>query len=143
MTISAKISEHFTYNEMTQSATAYRLGINNNPDREAYINLCTLCDDVLEPVREEWGKALRINSGYRCTALNKAVGGSPRSYHIKGMAADIHVSTSTQARALAALFLKNKLVDLVLNERNLKTGGRWLHVQWSPVPRHEYKEITV
>lgn len=138
-----RISEHFTLEEMIRSTTADKNGINNNiPNSLIMANVVALIDDVLEPVRMEWGKPLRINSGYRCAALNKVVGGSPRSYHLRGQAADIRVTTKTEARALAALFLHNKYVDLAALERKTKTGAMWLHVQMSDTPRHKYTEIT-
>ena len=69
------LSKNFGYQEMIKSSTADRLGISNDASREHVINLVNLCNFILQPVREEFG-VIRINSGYRSPALNKAVGGS-------------------------------------------------------------------
>jgi uncharacterized protein YcbK (DUF882 family) len=45
--------------------------------------------DLLESVREHYGKPVHINSGYRCPKHNKSVGGAIGSHHTNGTAADI------------------------------------------------------
>jgi hypothetical protein len=47
--------------------------------------------DWLQKLRDHFGVSVNINSGYRCESHNKAVGGSPTSHHLRGMAADIRV----------------------------------------------------
>ena len=90
-----KLSEHFELNEFTRSATADRLHIDNSlnpsdPTGQSIINnLRNLCQQVLEPLREHFGIPVVVSSGYRCPALNKAVGGVPNSQHLTGEAADI------------------------------------------------------
>ena len=90
-----KLSEHFDLNEFTRSATADRLHIDNSlnpsdPTGQSIINnLRNLCEQVLEPLRQHFGIPVVISSGYRCPALNKAVGGVPNSQHLTGEAADI------------------------------------------------------
>ena len=81
------LTKNFGYQEMIKSSTADRLGISNDATREHVINLVNLCNFILQPVREEFG-VIRINSGYRSPALNKAVGGSKTSQHCFGEAAD-------------------------------------------------------
>ena len=81
------LTKNFGYQEMIKSSTADRLGISNDATREHVINLVNLCNFILQPVREEFG-VIRINSGYRSPALNKAVGGSKTSQHCNGQAAD-------------------------------------------------------
>lgn len=46
----------------------------------------------LQKIRDHFGKAVTINSGYRCSTHNKKVGGTTGSYHTKGQACDIVVS---------------------------------------------------
>ena len=82
-------AKYFKLEEFTRSATAQRLGIENIPSEEAVKNLSHLVWNVLDPLRERWGSAIIVNSGFRCEALNKAVGGARASYHRLGMAADI------------------------------------------------------
>jgi zinc D-Ala-D-Ala carboxypeptidase len=86
-----KISEHFTLRELTRSDTAARLGIDNTPDAAAIAALRALCENVLEPLRGSIGRPIAITSGYRSPALNKVIGGSPRSQHCNGEAVDLEV----------------------------------------------------
>ena len=55
-------------------------GIDNTPTREALGNLATFVDNLLDQLREAYGKPIKVNSGYRCPKLNKAVGGSAGNY---------------------------------------------------------------
>lgn len=84
-----KLSEHFDLDEFTRSATADRLHIDNSIPEELIPNLRNLCQQVLEPLRQHFGTPVVISSGYRCPALNRAVGGVPNSQHLTGEAADI------------------------------------------------------
>lgn len=77
----------FTLAELTHSDTAQAQGLDNRPPQEAAQRLCRLARQVLQPLRERFGP-LRITSGYRSPELNKLVGGSPRSHHCLGQAAD-------------------------------------------------------
>ncbi|WP_409281505.1 D-Ala-D-Ala carboxypeptidase family metallohydrolase [Pseudomonas defluvii] len=85
------LSKHFTLSEMTASRTASRLGIDNTPNDEVLLNLKRLCA-TLEQVRSLVGRPVLVSSGYRSPALNRAVGGSPKSTHRLGLAADISVA---------------------------------------------------
>ena len=86
-----KLSENFSLKEMTKSQTALRRGIENEPGEEEQANLQQLCEQVLQKVRDHFGKPVTVNSGYRSPELNKAIGGSTTSDHCKGMAADIEI----------------------------------------------------
>ena len=83
------LSEHFTLEEMLRSETAAKKHIENRINAEEVNNLVRLCEAVLEPLRAHFGQPIRINSGFRCRALNAAVGGAANSYHTKGRAVDI------------------------------------------------------
>jgi len=85
------LSANFTLKELTKSDTATRLGIDNTPDDATIDNLKLLCEMVLQPVREHFGKSVTVNSGYRSPESNAAVGGSKTSDHCKGQAADIEI----------------------------------------------------
>ena len=87
-----KLSNNFSLKEMTKSQTATRKDIDNEPGEEEIENLKQLCERVLQPVREHFGKAVRVNSGYRSPKLNSAIGGFKTSDHCKGMAADIEIN---------------------------------------------------
>ena len=87
-----KLTKNFSLNEMTKSQTALRRDIDNEPSNDEIDNLRLLCEYVLQPVREHFGKPVSINSGFRSSELNKAIGGSGTSDHCKGMAADIEIA---------------------------------------------------
>ena len=84
------ISKNFSYWEFEASETADRKGICNVINTfEVRDAVKALVETVLQPLRDNWGKPLHINSGYRCPELNKAVGGVPTSQHVKGEAGDV------------------------------------------------------
>ena len=81
--------KYFTIKELCRSPTADRKGIDNRCGSDIEANLTALEDYVLAPLREWYGKPIVVNSGYRCPALNKAVGGATTSQHMSGQAADL------------------------------------------------------
>jgi|TARA_B110000263_G_scaffold189317_1_gene166999 hypothetical protein len=87
-----RVAKNFTLPELVKSSTAERLGISNMPDSaQILVNLTNVANHILQPIRDEVGP-LRVNSGYRGGALNKAVGGSKTSQHCWGEAADFESS---------------------------------------------------
>ena len=83
-----RLSPNFNLVELTKSSTAMRMGIDNTPsDLTHLVNLTHLAIHILQPCRDEFG-VITVNSGYRSPDLNKAVGGSDRSQHCHGQAAD-------------------------------------------------------
>lgn len=96
------ISKNFSYKEFEESATAERKHI-TNVITSALVrdNIKALVENVLQPLRDAWGEALIINSGYRCLKLNEAVGGVPTSQHVMGQAADVRCSNPLKLARLA------------------------------------------
>ena len=125
-----RLSEHFTLREMCQSGTAIRKNINNTPDAKTVERLRALCQNVLEPLRRRFG-VIRITSGYRSEALNKAVGGVANSQHLRGEAADIHVSSMEVGRKMYEFIRLNTQFDQLLFEHSTKSGATWSHVSYS------------
>lgn len=120
---------YFTINELCKSDTAKAKGIDNTPSAEVVKNLTQLVDVVLDPLRKNWGAPLRVNSGYRCPALNKAVGGSATSDHLYGYAADITAGSVEKNKELFNLVQKLNLpYRQLINENNY----RWVHVSYNP-----------
>lgn len=117
--------KYFTIQELTRSATARRLCIDNMPPASAVTALRELVDKVLDPLREAWGGPIRVNSGYRCPELNKVVGGTPSSQHQRGEAADITVGSRSGNRRLLALI---KRLDLPVDQCIDEKGCSWIHV---------------
>ena len=83
------LSKNFKLSELTRSATASRLGIDNTPSPQVLSRLKTLCETVLQPIRDKYKKPIIVSSGYRNQIVNKAVGGVSTSDHLYGCAADI------------------------------------------------------
>ena len=130
--------KYFTIKELTRSTTAQLRGIDNTPSQQVIDNLRALVENVRDPLREAWGAPIHVNSGYRCAALNKAVGGVPTSQHILGEAADITVGTRAKNQRLYALLRQLDLpVDQAINEHDF----RWIHVSYGPRHRRRYFAI--
>ena len=85
------LSKHFSFDEMTKSQTAERLRIYNKPGDHELASLKELCEKILEPVREHYGIPFSPSSGFRCLELNKAIGSSDKSQHVKGEAVDFEI----------------------------------------------------
>ena len=121
------LSEHFTLKEMTQSETATKLNIDNTPKPWQIDNMRTLCNLVLEPLREQFGP-ITVTSGFRSARLNKAVGGSLTSQHTKGEAADLRIGSPERGQAMFEWIRKNIVFDQLIMERSRHDGAQWLHV---------------
>lgn len=140
------MAKYFTLNELTRSATASRKGINNAPTMTVKGNLEALIEHVLDPLREKWGKPIIVTSGYRCPALNKAVGGASGSQHLVGEAADIRTSTDTRdenMRLLKILLTSDIVFDQVIAEY-VDAQGRpdWIHVSYKKNGGNRMKKTT-
>ena len=85
-----KLSRNFTLQELIKSDTAIRKGIDNNPNADQIEKLKTLCETILQPVRDHFGR-VKVTSGYRSSDLCLAIGSSVNSQHAKAEAADFEV----------------------------------------------------
>lgn len=130
-----KLTEHFTLEELTASATAQARNLPNNPTVSDIHNLCALAVLVLEPLRLAIGHPLTITSGYRSAVLNRAVGGVSNSYHLTGRAADIRILNRADGLRMCDHLAKNPYVDIALFEHS--STALWLHVQISDHPRQQ------
>lgn len=118
--------KHFTIGELCASSTADARGIKNTPMLQETGNLLALADNVLDPLREWYGKPIYVNSGYRCPQLNRMVGGKPTSQHLKGEAADITAGSKEENRKLFAYIRANLTFDQLIDEKNFS----WVHVSF-------------
>lgn len=118
-----RLSEHFSLDEMTRSDTGLRRGLENAPNAGEVRNLVVLCETILEPIRSMLGVPLHINSGYRCPAVNSAVGGKVASAHMDGRAADF----VPIGMYLREAFDKIKASDLPWDQLIIEFGT-WIHV---------------
>lgn len=130
------MTKNFTLKELTRSATAERNGIDNTPPPWQQERLKDLCRNILQPIRDRWGKAIYVTSGYRCPLLNKLVGGVKNSQHLDGEAADIVCEDNIALWKLIKEMERNGEIrpGQVLDEHHL----RWIHIS---LPRYN-KNIT-
>lgn len=126
--------KYFTFKELVHSDTAKERGIDNTPSWDVVERLLSLTQHILDPLREAWGKPLKVNSGYRSKALNDVLSASsPTSVHMIGCAADIWPIAYGQkfdefVNFTINFFKKNDIkFDQLLIEKNSK-GQVWLHI---------------
>jgi zinc D-Ala-D-Ala carboxypeptidase len=122
------ISEHITYNEATLSPTALRLGINNKPTEQELKNMQLVADKCFEPLRKWYGKPIKVNSFFRCKALNDAVGSKDTSYHRLGMAIDMSAGSKEENKKLHDWCAKNLKFTELINEYDFA----WVHIAYNP-----------
>jgi zinc D-Ala-D-Ala carboxypeptidase len=127
------LSANFSLHEMCKSETALRMGYDNTPDDEATENLRLLCEKVLQPVRDHYGKGVKVNSAYRSPESNAAVGGSKTSDHCKGMAADIEIPGVANADLAQWIMDNLDYTQLILEfyTPGIPDSG-WVHVSYDP-----------
>jgi hypothetical protein len=105
--LEGRLTEHFTWREMTWSPKCEQRGIDNRPGEDAKQRLQRLCRDYLEPLRAARGRAVIVNSAYRTPQLNAAVEGSRHSWHLLGCAVDISCATMGEAVNTLTFFRKH------------------------------------
>ena len=119
------ISKHITLLEATESATALRMGINNVPNEVELDAMKYVSENLFEPIREWYNKPIKINSFYRCLALNKAVNGSKTSGHVLGNSIDISGSSKAENKKIFDFIKTSGLnYDQVINEYDYT----WVHI---------------
>jgi hypothetical protein len=118
---------YFTIKEFSASAVAKKRGISNIPSEECVNNIGALVCNVLDPLREAYGKPITVNSGYRSMELNRAVGGSETSDHLSGRAADITAGDNEENRELFELILS---LDLPFDQLIDESDFCWIHVSF-------------
>jgi hypothetical protein len=127
-----RLAKNFSLYEFTRSQYASRKGIANNPSSDEVEALRNLAQNVLQPIRDHFGKAVNISSGFRCKKLNKAIGGSTTSQHTKGEAADIEIF-GVDNLELARWISRNLPFDqLILEYYDVNDGPNsgWVHVSF-------------
>ena len=128
-----KLSPNFSLGEMIKSDTALRLDMENEPNDDHITNMQALAENVLQKVRDHFGKGVKVNSGFRHPDVNAKVGGSKTSDHCKGMAADIEIPGIANAD-LAEWIVDNcefRQVILEFYTPGIPDSG-WVHVSYNP-----------
>ena len=122
-----RISENFTLGELVRTDT----GLRNVPGSAAVKNLQFVVDNFLQPLRDHFGKPIFVTSGFRSAAVNKAIGGSKNSQHLKGEAIDFVVRDEPNKKVIDAARKLGLPFDQLIDEQlyNIKGIRRdWIHV---------------
>lgn len=131
------LSEHFTLTEMTVSQEAARSGLKNAPDALQIESLRHLCKNVLEPLRERVKRPVVVSSGFRSATVNRRIGGSARSQHCRGEAADFTIPGMSVEDVVALIRAMNLPFDQLIDE-----FGAWVHVSHSRTGKQRGQVMT-
>ena len=132
------LSKNFTLQEFTKSVSAIRNDIDNSPNAEHIRNIQLLVKYVLQPLREGLNKPIRITSGYRSEALNKAIKGSKKSQHCKGQAADLQFKVNG---VMSNKMIWDKIIelDLPFDQMINEFDYSWIHISYN----HEHNRKSL
>jgi zinc D-Ala-D-Ala carboxypeptidase len=127
-----QLSKNLSLLEMTNSQTAKRLGISNQPTEAHLASMKVLAENIFQPIRKHFTKPIWISSGYRSEALNKAIKGSKTSQHCKGEAMDIDMDgrggpTNTE---IFHYIRENLPFDQLIWEFGTNEKPDWVHVSY-------------
>ena len=127
-----QLSKHFELAEFTRSESAKRAGISNMPTEAHQKNMQLLCEKVLEPIREHFGRPILISSGYRSAALNASIkGASSTSQHCSGEAADLDMDgTEISNKQIFDYIRENLEFDQLIWEYGTDVNPDWVHVSY-------------
>jgi putative chitinase len=139
-----QLTQHFNLKEFTRSETAMRKGIDNTPNAVHANNLKLVCEKILEPVRNHFGKPVRINSGYRGPALNAAVGGSSKSQHCNGEAVDFEIDGLANPELAKWVSENCEFDQIILEFYDPKEGPNsgWVHASYSSSGNNRKQLLT-
>lgn len=136
------MGKYFTIHELTQSNTAESRKIDNSPPPDVKVRLNTLINNVLDPIREKWGSPIRVNSGFRSPVLNKAVGGSAVSQHVRGEAADITAGSPQENERLFHMIAAMRVAGEVQFDQLIdEQGYSWLHISYTSSARGNRNQV--
>ena len=139
------LTTHFTLEEMLESDTAAALGIKNEPTNQHKANLKALAVHLLEPIREKWGGAIVVSSGYRSKELNDVIPrASMTSQHCKGEAADIRPLDGQKLELFNMIKESGLPYDQLINEYPDKNGvPSWIHVSFTTSRKNRGQVLTL
>ena len=128
-----QLTNNFSLAEMVKSDTALRHDMDNTPGEAEIANLKTLCEKVLQPVRDHFQTGVKVNSGFRHPEVNAKVGGSKTSDHCKGQAADIEIPGTANADLAVWIMDNLDYTQLILEfyTPGVPDSG-WVHVSYDP-----------
>ena len=128
-----QLTNNFSLSEMTKSDTALRHDMDNTPGEAEIANLKVLCEKVLQPIRDHYGKGVKVNSGFRHPEVNAKVGGSKTSDHCKGQAADIEIPGVPNGDLAQHIVDTYDFTQVILEfyTPGVPDSG-WVHVSYDP-----------
>ena len=126
------VSRSFRLSEFLRSETAVRRGLDNTPPAPAMANISNILAPGLQRVRDLLETPVQITSGYRSPEVNRAVGGSPASQHVLGLAADFISPQFGNPRAICRYLVEH---HAVVRYDQLIFEGTWVHISFAPAPR--------
>jgi len=135
-----QLSPHFSLEELTFSSTAVRLGIDNTPPPEIVANLTQACS-LFEQVRALLGVPMHTDSGYRCPALNAAVGGVPTSAHTLGWALDFTAPLFGTPLDIVRKIVASQMATQMKWDQLIQEGT-WVHISAAPTMRQQVLTAT-
>lgn len=135
MIANIQFTKNFSLHELLLTANRQFDEEQYNPPAEVVENLRALSVNILQPLRDAIGSPIKINSGYRCPSLNKAIKGSKTSQHMSGHAADIVDLTNGNELLFKKIIELNLPFDQIIDE----FGFRWVHVSFDP--KRNRKEV--
>ena len=126
------LTKNFSLIELTKSQTAERKGINNTPSAEHQENLKSLCEMILQPIRDHFDCVVSVSSGYRSPELCVAIGSSTKSQHARGEAADFEIF-GVSNKDLADYIDENLDYDQLILEywKESDPNSGWVHCSYT------------
>ena len=133
-----KLTDNFSLKEMTQSQTALKNNIDNEPNAEQIENLKQLCQTILQPIREDFQLPIKITSGFRSPELCEIIGSKSTSQHCANecAAADFEIPGVDNKKVFKHIIENLPFCQIILeyyDDSDINSG--WIHVSWSPNPR--------
>jgi zinc D-Ala-D-Ala carboxypeptidase len=134
------LTKNFTLEEMTKSETALRYDIDNTPNEQEISSMKLLAEKVLQPVRDHFGKGVKVNSGFRNQDVNQKVGGSRNSDHTRGQACDIEIPGVPNVELAEWIRDNLEFNQLILEfyTPGVPDSG-WVHVSY--IPENNKKQV--
>jgi hypothetical protein len=128
------LTKNFTVLELSKSEIAARYGLDNTPPGYVVVNLKTLAEKILQPIRDNFARPVVVTSGYRSLEVNAKAGGSKNSDHCRGMAVDIEIPGVSNYDL--AMWIKGNLkyTQLILEfyTPGVPSSG-WVHIAYNPL----------
>lgn len=126
--IDKRLAPNFWLSEFLHSETAVRLSIDNTPPQTVLANLEAIVGPGMQRLRDILGVPIVISSGYRSPVLNRHIGGSKTSAHMRGLAVDFTVPTYGTPRKVIERMVE--YAPEIRYDQAILEGGRWVHVAW-------------